>query len=101
MWPLSSLRKRDLTTGCGYIFTVDTEWWACGADSIQHDLDEFIYPVKVIPPGPWRECRSQDLSLIISLVLLPFVHPIHPIKIDGLIIIQIVISLVVNYLISI
>lgn len=83
-----------------HILAVDTNGGTCGADSIQHDLDDFIYPVKVIPPV-LRE--DVDLKVVPDQfsVLLPFVHPIHPIKIDGLIIIWIVISLVGNYLISI
>ena len=83
-----------------HILAVDADSRTGRANGIQHDLDHFIYAVS-IEAFVLREYFKLKVISDKLFISCSFVHPIHPIKIDRLILTQRVISFLSNYLISI
>ena len=83
-----------------HILAIDADGRTSGANCVQHDLDHFIYAVS-IKPVILREYFKLKIISDKLFISRSFVNPIHPIKIDRLILTQRVISFLSNYLISI
>ena len=83
-----------------HILAIDADGRTSGANCVQHDLDHFIYAVS-IKPVILREYFKLKIISDKLFISRSFVNPIHPIKIDRLIVTQRVISFLSNYLISI
>ena len=83
-----------------HILAVDPDRGTCRTDCIQHDFQQLVYPVhiqtRVMGENIQLKIFPKQFSITFS-----FIHPVHPIKIDGLIVIQTGICFFSNYLIRI